>query len=211
MAASNSTRRRPDFIDLTGRQFGKWTVVGEVVGHHPKKVAYWLCRCECGTEKIVRGSALTGGRTHGCKPCSKRQHGMTGIPEYVTWQRMNDRCHNPKCLDFPEYGGRGITICDRWRDFAAFYADMGPRPTPAHSIDRIDNALGYCPENCRWATPTEQARNRSYVRLLTFQGTTLCLMDWAAKIGIGVSGLHNRLAKGWSLERALTTPPKRST
>jgi hypothetical protein len=208
MAENKSTKHHSSFKDLTGKPFGNWTVIAEDVAN-PSKGTYWLCRCSCGKEASVRGSALTGDRSHGCKPCGKRQHGMCGTPEYVAWQRMNDRCNNPNSEDFPDYGGNGVTICERWKSFENFYADMGPKPSASHSVDRRDGSKGYSPENCRWATPKEQSRNRpSFIRQITFNGETLCLTDWAAKIGISVSGLHGRLAKGWSLEKALTNQPK---
>lgn len=207
MAKANSTRRTYNFIDLTGQRCGRWTVIGEA--NTPSRHVYWNCVCECGTHKIVRGSALTSGHSNGCKPCGKRKHGMTGTPEYVNWQRMNGRCRNPQCKDFPEYGGRGITICDRWRSFAAFYADMGPRPSPVHSIDRYPDQDGnYEPNNCRWATPTEQSRNRHHVRPITFNGATQYLPDWSAQLGIAYGTLYGRLKKGWTTEKAFTTPPR---
>ncbi len=135
------------------------------------------------------------------------KHNGCNRPEYVCWQQMNSRCFNPRNRCFPRYGGRGVTVCDRWRhDFAAFLADMGPRPSPKHSIDRIDNSGPYSPENCRWATLTEQNRNKRTNRLLTFHGETLPLSAWAERLGMPENTIRNRLRRGWSDERTLTEP-----
>lgn len=205
MAAANSTRRHPSFKDLTGKRFGKWTVIAEDVSH-PSKVTYWLCRCECGTEKSVYGVMLTENRSRSCIPCSKRQHGMCNTPEYDAWQSMKGRCYNSNSKAFPAYGGNGKVVCDRWLSFENFYADMGLRPSASHSVDRIDNSKGYSPENCRWATPKEQSLNRSCVRLLTFNGITQSIPDWAKQIGISHTSLRSRLKHGWTIELALTAP-----
>jgi hypothetical protein len=204
MASLNATRRRPSFIDLTGRtDFGRWTVLSEAVGHNPKHV-YWLCQCECGTQKIVRGSALTSGRSGGCKPCGKRQHGKCDTPEYINWKQMRNRCLNPANGSFPEYGGRGVRVCEQWDSFAAFLADMGPRPSPTHSIDRFPNRDGnYEPSNCRWATPREQSQNRSSVHLITHNGVTQCIAEWSRQTGIPYGTLYGRLMSGWPADLAL--------
>lgn len=120
---------------------------------------------------------------------------------------MKDRCHNPNSPAFDRYGGRGIRVCERWRDsFANFFTDMGPRPTPKHSLDRIDNSGNYKPENCRWATDVEQAQNMRKNRFLTHDGRTLCASEWARVIGVKPGTLERRLNAGWSVERALTEP-----
>ena len=132
-------------------------------------------------------------------------------PMYVVWCGIVQRCENPAHAAYPRYGGRGITICTRWRrDFMAFYEDMGPRPTPGYSVDRIDNDGPYSPENCRWATAKEQNRNCRTNRMLTFQGETLCLAEWSERTGIKQTTLLQRLDRsGWSVERALTAPIRR--
>lgn len=132
------------------------------------------------------------------------------LSEYRTWSSMRSRCRNPKSQDYAMYGGRGIAVCERWNSFAAFLSDMGQKPTPKHSIDRIDGDGNYEPSNCRWATPKEQASNWRYRnRRLEFRGETLSLDDWAARIGLTRESLRDRLNTGWSAERALTTPPTR--
>lgn len=136
---------------------------------------------------------------------------MKGTPEYMARTKMIMRCENPKDPKFPSYGGRGITVCRAWREsFAAFFRDMGPRPSASHSLDRVDNDGNYEPSNCRWATKTEQSRNRSNARLLTHDGATLGLAEWAEVTGITETAIRTRIdRKGWSVADALTRPLRR--
>lgn len=144
---------------------------------------------------------------------------LAGTPTYEIWRGMKRRCHRIGARDYAAYGGRGVVVCGGWRSsFAAFFEDMGERPSSGHSIDRIDGdgnySCGHCEEcvsrgwqaNCRWATRAEQRRNQKDVRFLEFRGDRLCLTDMAAKYGMTKSQLHNRLASGWSLSDALLTP-----
>ena len=126
--------------------------------------------------------------------------------EYHSWKAMWARCTKPSNPSYPKYGKAGVTVCDRWRDFAAFLEDMGQKPTWAHQIERRKNALGYSPENCRWATPAEQQRNTSKCVWITYEGRTQCLADWANEKDIPVATLSWRLHHGYSAERALTAP-----
>lgn len=136
------------------------------------------------------------------------RHGMIRSPEYFSWKNAKARCNDPDQSAYEHYGGRGIRMCQRWTDsFVAFYRDMGPRPSPRHSLDRIDFNGNYEPSNCRWATMKEQANNTRYVRWITFNGQTKTLSEWAASAGCSVQALHRRLdIHHWPLERALTTP-----
>jgi hypothetical protein len=178
-----------------------------------------VCRCECGTERRMFLSNLVKGHSKSCG-CRKgaaisahrKTHGATvanggeKTREYRAWRDMKNRCLNPNVKSYQHYGGRGIVICDRWlNSFEAFLEDMGPCP-PGLTIDRIENERGYEPGNCRWADRMTQARNRRTVRWITFRGETLCLHEWAERIGINPCGLGERLGKGWGLEEALTTP-----
>lgn len=138
-------------------------------------------------------------------------------PEYRTWGCMLSRCRNPNVERYPEYGGRGITVCDRWLDYKNFLADMGRRPSPSHSIERIDTDGNYEPGNCKWATRSEQARNRrpfehngGRVKLLTAMGETKRLHEWARQFGLHPGALAMRLRSGWDTETAITTPPQRT-
>lgn len=141
-------------------------------------------------------------------------HGHTAnrkaTPEYTAWLAMIDRCTNPKCVGFKRYGGRGITICERWRrDFAAFFADVGPRPAPKHSLDRKDNNGNYEPGNVRWATRTEQNRNKRTNHWIEYDGRRMLITDWAREMGVSTTAIRLRLARGWTVAATLTTPSQR--
>lgn len=127
--------------------------------------------------------------------------------EYAAWRDMRNRCGNTKLRTFKHYGGRGISVCAQWAySFPTFLNDMGPRPSKKHSLDRKDNNGGYTPDNCRWATREEQQRNRQDTRLLTVNGKTQCIKDWARETGIPNATLHGRLSRGWPSDRAVLAP-----
>lgn len=150
--------------DLTGQQVGRLLVLW-AAGRKGRGL-HWACSCSCGQTTIVHGIMLRGGRTRSCG-CYQRElarkrattHGGSGTPEFSSWSSMFQRCTNPQASGYMYYGGRGITICERWNDFANFLADLGPRPDGT-SLDRINNNDGYHPANCRWATPLQQQNNR---------------------------------------------------
>lgn len=157
------------FIDITGYKYGRLTVVK--YSHTDKSKAYktyWLCSCECGGKRVVSKNDLIANRTRSCG-CLQRErtlaknvkHNATKTPEYQIWNGMRQRCLNPKSKAYKYYGALGVTICDRWlNSFDTFLADMGERPSPELSIDRINTFGNYEPSNCRWATMKEQANNK---------------------------------------------------
>jgi hypothetical protein len=196
----------PQFIDLTGEKYGRLTVIRRIstTGYGQPK---WLCRCACGREAEVFGNALRAGRTHSCG-CLQREtatsHGGTGTSEFNVWQMMWQRCTNAKQNSYPRYGGRGIRVCDRWLSFDNFRSDMGPKPTPIHKLERVNNDGDYEPANCRWATPLEQGRNKANNRILEYRGGRRTLMEWCRLLGLKKSTAINRLARGADVATALT-------
>lgn len=202
----------PNFIDLTGKQFGRLTV--RSIASRNAGIR-WLCRCECGGEATVLGQHLRAGRSASCGCLHREQlgsmvrtHGRTDSFEHRVWRGMRHRCSNPKAARYMDYGGRGICVCTRWGDFAAFLADMGPAPDTKHSIDRIDNDGDYGPENCRWATAKQQARNNSRNRMLTFRGETRCLAEWAEQLDLDAGTIYRRLRAGQTTDEALGVRPR---
>lgn len=143
-----------------------------------------------------------------------KRHGHTSggkkTPEFNSWTCMKSRCFNPKFPFYEDYGGRGITVCERWMVFENFFADMGPRPSLKHTLDRIDNNGHYEPDNCRWATKSEQNCNRKNAVVLEFRGERLNLEIWAKRVGIKVDTIAGRLKRGWPVDEALTVPPSLS-
>jgi len=135
-------------------------------------------------------------------------HGRHNTPEYRAWGDMKQRCQRPSHASYKNYGGRGITVCDRWQTFENFFADMGERPTQQHSIDRRDNNGNYTPENCRWATRDEQMSNLRKTRLITFNGETLHMAEWARRTGIKSANILARIKLGWPLDMVLGPPTR---
>jgi hypothetical protein len=195
-------------IDRTGMRFGRLVVIER--DNSSVTPTRWLCRCDCGVTKSIRGNDLKRGQqTCGCVHKTaiadrNRTHGRSHSPEHRVWNGMRTRCAD---ATHPHYGGRGIKVCERWNSFENFFADMGPRPTPKHSIDRIDSDGPYSPENCRWATIHEQARNRRSTVFIEHNGETKTMTEWAAHSGINLHTIRLRLVKfGWSVEEALSVP-----
>lgn len=158
MRFSGSGRMPRPRKNLTGSRFGMLTVESEAERHSNGKER-WHCQCDCGLPITVLGNNLKTGNTTSCG-CKPRKHGLLYHPLYNTWQQMRQRCNNPRHHAFQNYGGRGITVCSRWNNFACFVEDMGDRPSDEYTIDRIDNDKGYFPRNCRWATHAEQGENK---------------------------------------------------
>lgn len=199
--------------DLTGKTFGRLTVLG-FIGKAKGKVSRWLCQCDCGSQIVTYSHYMTTGDTHSCGCLRKevtgnqsRSHGLSKTVEYRIWFGIIDRCRRVANSAYARYGGRGISVCQEWEDsFEQFLADMGKRPGRRYSIDRIDNALGYSPDNCRWATDKEQANNTRRNHIIEYQGERLNLLQWSERTGIGYSTLRTRANRGWPAEKILTRP-----
>lgn len=190
----------------SGDRFGRWTLLN-MAEDDRRKNHQWLCRCDCGVERVVKQSHLRDGSSRSCGCRGRRWiHGLSRTSEYLIWDGIKQRCLNPKDDSFHHYGGRGITICDEWRDsFPAFLAHIGPRPTPKHSIDRKDNSMGYEPGNVRWATQGDQMRNTRRNHLVEFRGETRSVTEWSEIIGINRGTLAGRL-KCMPVEEAMSRP-----
>lgn len=220
MLPHDTILRHPSTPDLTDHVFERLTVIA-FAGYAPrphsnKHDAMWLCRCLCGTIRSYRAGNLRQRKSKSCgclniehAITSHTTHGLSRSPEYGSWTSMLQRCYNPNNIGYKTYGALGITVCERWRQsFAAFYADLGPRPSRRHRLERIKNNLGYSPDNCCWATEHEQHRNQSRNVWLTLNGVTQCLMDWAMQGHMSPTTLSRRLRQGLSLEEALTLAVK---
>lgn len=195
----------PKFIDITGQKFGMLTALYR--GENQGRRAVWVCRCDCGNIHSVIGECLRGGHSKSCGCLHKiaiSTHGMCDSPEWQTWQNMIHRCENKNNPGYKTYGARGIKVCDRWKDFDCFYKDMGARPSEKHSIDRINNDGNYSPDNCRWATKKEQARNTRQNNLVTFNGETKPLVCFIEELGLNKNTVRGRLRRGFSLEMAFS-------
>jgi hypothetical protein len=199
-------------VDITGQRFGRLVALRDAGSRRGSRL--WECRCDCGSLFLATGKAMKSGNTLSCgclvkdavvaRNKASATHGMTGSPEFITWDSMKQRCLNPKHKSFPEYGGRGISVCPEWlSSFQQFYADMGPRPK-GMTLERNDTNGNYEKGNCRWATPVEQGNNRRTNVSLTFSGKTQTVAEWARELGIGPKTLANRLKQNWTLEEALT-------
>lgn len=191
-----------------GYRFGRLVTVEPALFIVSRRVR---CKCDCGGESRPVIFDIANGRVTGCG-CGTRPHGMHGTPEYMAWVSLKQRCCNPKHKAYRLYGGRGVRVCRSWREsFAAFYADVGPRPSSGHSLDRYpDNDGDYKPGNVRWATTTEQSRNRRTARMIPAHGETLSLCEWSERNGISVQLISYRLKSGWAPEAAVSTQPKAS-
>jgi len=192
--------------DITGQMFNRLTVVSF---SHTDRESHWHCRCDCGTMTVVRGGRLRSGETEscGCVAIERRPriHGMTDTRTYRIYRGMTARTSDPTVKDWPRYGGRGIKKDPRWSTFAAFLADMGACPGPDYTLDRIDNDGDYSPENCRWATWKQQARNKRRQRWVEYRGRRMPLSEACELAGAGVDWhkARNRIRMGWPLERAV--------
>lgn len=197
----------PKRLSLIGKKFGRLTVIEDAGSANG--LSTWKCRCDCGSEIIVPGKLIKRGTYKSCGCLKSEQtrllnlsHGKSGTRTFNIWKNMRQRCLNKNNPRYPGYGGRGIKICDRWKDYVNFLKDMGEAPNK-FSIERKDNDGNYCPENCVWADNRTQCRNTRRNRSITFEGRTQCISAWADELGIDPAGMHRRLAN-WPIARALT-------
>lgn len=192
-----------------GQRFGRLVTLNLVQSGRRER---WLCQCDCGKTKIVSKLSLVHGKTTSCRCLANElttarntTHGKTKTRTYRIWQAMINRCKYPSNKAWKHYGGRWISVCEEWKEsFTLFLKDMGEAP-PGHTIERVNSNGNYEPSNCRWATQSDQTRNTSRSRLITFRGVTKCLTDWAKDLAITKDTLDYRIKK-WGVDRALTTP-----
>lgn len=203
------------FRDLSGRKYGPITVI-EFAGRSStgRKRLLWKTLCRCGISRDLRKIDFDSVFSFECgcvrsipvdnpKPSSE----LRESPEFNAWSSMKKRCLNSRHKRWSDYGGRGITVCDRWiMSFYNFLADMGERPSAFHSLDRIDNNGNYDPSNCRWATRQQQNGNTRYNHFVSYNGQTLCVAALERELGMPITSLKQRLARGWSIDDAVTVP-----
>lgn len=222
--------KRTCAVDLTGRVFDRLLVLGVVTPIPKGRPLKWMCRCSCPAAPFiaVRGTALTQGRSRSCGCLTREEssarakrlglgklrvtHGMSHTKLFRRFHGMHERCEKPNHIGYKHYGARGITVCERWSGedgFANFYADMGEPPFEGASIDRTDSNGPYSPENCRWSSANEQARNKRNSLMVRLNGERLSLIDLAERTGIAYSTLYERIKiLNWPVDEAVSTPPR---
>lgn len=209
-------------IDLTGRRFGRLTVSHRAPdGIQPsgQRSVRWLCECDCGNTAIVRAAHLRDGHTKSCGCWNKDEatrnattHGMDNTRLYRIYTYMKSRCYNKNRQRYRDYGGRGIAMCDEWKEsFEKFFEwSMQNGYNDSLTIDRIDVNKGYYPENCRWANHYDQAHNKRNNHKIEIDGTTKTITEWSREMNISVSSILYRMRNGWNEKDAVITPPSRS-
>lgn len=217
-----------NFKDISNIKFNYLKAIG-YTGKNKRGYAQWHFKCDCGNSIITTSSEVISGHTKSCGCFQKsfastinKTHGESKSPVYKIWIGIKKRCFNKQSRRYADYGGRGVVMCNRWKDNAiAFINDIGERPSKNHSVDRINNngnySCGKChqcvendwPSNCRWATQTEQARNTRYNAAITFNGTTKCIAEWAEITGIKKDTIYCRNNRyKWCAKCTLTAPVK---
>lgn len=199
--------------DLTGNKYGRLTILK--YSHNVGTNSFWICKCECGNIKAIQGTRMKKGSTKSCGCYSvevSTKHGnKSGGKEsgaYTSWRGMIDRCTNPNADNYQYYGGRGISICERWLDFSNFLEDMGERPLKG-TIERKNNSKGYFPENCAWACRRKQANNTRRNHYITYKGKQMSIAEASRIYGIPYYTLRSRIYNyKWDIEKAIETPTK---
>ncbi len=206
-----------NFRDIEGQRFGRLLVIG-FAGLNKSRLTTWYCQCDCGEIRINLGSLLRGKKVQGCG-CLRRElfqtwlaknsHGYSHTRIYNIWGNMLQRCTNPNNNRYKDYGGRGITVCDRWRDFRHFLADMGEPTTNKHEIDRKNNDGNYEPSNCHWVTKRQSMLNRRCLVTVVYQGAEKPLLTWCEELGLPYKRVLARIQQlKWDVEAAFFTPKK---
>ena len=206
-----------ELIDLTGKKFGKLTVLKRVENNKHGQ-PQWLCKCDCGNETVVVGQKLRTGQTKSCgcivyEQKTRLTHGMSGTTLFTRWMNMKSRCNNPKNKRYNRYGGRGIKVCEEWEnDFMNFYRwAISNGFEESLSIDRIDNNMGYCPENCRWVNAKRQENNRSKNIKITYNGEEKTLSEWCDFLNLDYNLIHDRIHRyGMTFQDAISKPVRHS-
>lgn len=204
------------YRNIVGQKFGRLTAL-KYCESVPRYGAQWLWQCDCGGQKIAVAAKVKAGQVLSCG-CLKQTHGLSKIPEYFAWKTLRARCFNTKSTSFKNYGGRGVIVCDRWNygegglsGFECFIKDMGRRPSPEHSIERVDVDGNYCLENCIWATDEVQSRNKRNNVMVSYKGETMIISDAIRAGGNNpISTVYSRLERGWSLDDAIETPSRKT-
>ena len=211
------------FIDVIGQKYGELTVIRQLTQKDKYNHILWECECSCGRKRIVRVAQLRNGTVTRCTKCSEEhrrqllqeidhpgKHNLTGTRLYNIWRDMKQRCTDPKCNGYKNYGGRDITYCKEWEEFTVFMEwayDNGYSDNV--TLDRIDNNKNYCPENCKWSTVIEQASNKRTNHYLTFNNETHTISEWSRITGINKNTIQSRIQRyGWSTEDTLTKEPQ---
>lgn len=198
-------------IDLTGQRFGRWTVLNySCTGKHSE--ALWSCKCDCGAVKEVRGNDLRRGKSLSCKCLNyevSTSHGMSGTKLYQVWANTKARCYDENGESYELYGGRGITVCDKWHTFEGFYEDMGDSYIEGLSIDRIDVNGNYKKDNCRWADAITQQNNRRITKYYTVDGITDSFANLCRTFQVNYDMARGRIRSGWDIAKVFHTPSSR--
>lgn len=204
----------PAAKDITGQRFGRLVAIRPIKGKLGKRQRQWFCLCDCGNANTLNTNVLLSGisRSCGCFQIEARidnntTHDQSKTSEYSAWQNMKRRCDNVSSRSYPNYGGRGIAYDARWSIFENFIADLGPKPTRAHTLERINNELHYGPTNCVWETRKVQARNRRTSKLFTHQGQTRCLAEWERELNLPLHSIGTRMRRGYTFEQAISHKP----
>lgn len=217
----DESAKTANLIDLSGNRYGKLVVI-EQTDRTPSGRSRWLCQCDCGGTAKIHGQRLTSGLADSCgcdtfskKSAALKTHGHSVgrkiSPTYHSWAGMHARCSNQNHISYHLYGARGITVCEQWSSFESFLADMGEKPKGT-SLDRIDPHKSYSPENCRWATNSQQANNTRNAKRITYNNQSLTAAEWEGITGIPSGTIRARIRLGWSVPQALgiqdRTPPQ---